>query len=186
MSPGDSAALDHARRIVERSGYQVEGSAGLVYERKRAHWGQPIGPKSRDIMPYYQLYYHIVWATKNREPLITPELEPELHNYLRGKGMEFGGVVHAVGGVEEHVHLAVSIPPRIAVATYIGQLKGASSHWVTHVSPVRVPFEWQEGYGALSFGKRALPRVVDYVLNQHQRHADRRLIPEMERMEGDN
>ena len=137
-------------------------------------------------MPYYQLYYHIVWATKNREPLIVPELEAELHKYLRGKGMELGGVVHAVGGVEEHVHLAVSIPPRIAVATYIGQLKGASSHWVTHVSTQHSPFEWQEGYGVLSFGKRALPRVVDYVIHQHQRHADRRLIPEMERIEGDN
>ncbi|MCB0202166.1 MAG: transposase, partial [Anaerolineae bacterium] len=44
-------------------------------------------------VPYYQLYYHIVWATKNREPLIVPELEAELHKYLRGKGMELGGVV---------------------------------------------------------------------------------------------
>ena len=137
-------------------------------------------------MPYHQLYYHLVWATKKREPLITPDLEADLHHYLRGKVIELGGVVHAVGGMEEHVHLAASIPPRLAVATCVGRLKGASSHWVTHVCPLRLPFEWQDGYGALSFGKRALPQVVAYVLNQRQRHRDRCLIPEMERIEGDD
>jgi putative transposase len=118
--------------------------------------------------------------------LITPELMPELCRYLRGKGMELGGVVHAVGGIEEHVHVAVSIAPRIAVATYIGQLKGASSHWVTHVSSLRLPFAWQEGYGVLSFSKRSLPQVVDYVLHQRERHKSGQLIAEMERDEGDD
>lgn len=119
----------------------------------------------------------VLWPTK-------PYLEPELHQYLRGKGIDFGGIAHAVGGIEDHVHVAASVPLRISVATYIGQLKGASSHWVTHVSDFRLPFEWQEGYGVLSFGKRALPQVVKYVLDQHQRQRDRRLIPEMERVEG--
>ena len=137
-------------------------------------------------MPYHELYYHLVWATKMREPLITPELMPELCRYLRGKGMELGGVVHAVGGIEEHVHVAVSIAPRIAVATYIGQLKGASSHWVTHVSSLRLPFAWQKGYGVLSFGKRSLPQVVDYVLHQRERHKSGQLIAEMEWDEGDD
>jgi putative transposase len=134
-------------------------------------------------MPYYELYYHLVWATKMREPLITRELMPELYQYLRGKGMELGSVVHAVGGIEEHVHITASIAPRIAVAAYVGQLKGASSHWITHVSPSRLPFSWQEGYGALSFGKRALPQVVDYVLHQRERHKSGQLIADMERDE---
>ena len=70
--------------------------------------------------------------------------------------------------------------------TYIGQLKGASSHWVTHVSPFQEPFAWQEGYGVLSFGKRSLPQVVDYVLHQRERHRSGQLIAEMERDEGDD
>jgi putative transposase len=134
-------------------------------------------------MPYWELFYHLVWATKNREPLVTPALEPELHGYLRGKGIELGGVVHAVGGIEDHVHVAVSIPPRIAVATFIGQLKGASSHWVSHLSAHGGPFDWQDGYGALSFGKRALPSVVRYVLAQRERHRTGHLIEEMEQIE---
>ncbi|KAA3664996.1 MAG: IS200/IS605 family transposase [Chloroflexi bacterium] len=83
-------------------------------------------------MAYWQLYYHIVWATKNRRPIIDSTLEPQLHTTIRGKGIELGGVIHAVGGMEEHVHVVASIPPRLAVAFFVGQLKGASSHWVNH------------------------------------------------------
>jgi REP element-mobilizing transposase RayT len=134
-------------------------------------------------MPYWELLYHLVWATKNREPLIIADLESELDKYLRGKGIEMGGIVHAVGGIEDHVHLAVSIPPRIAVATFVGQIKGASSHWVNHLSSHGGPFDWQDGYGALSFGKRSLPAVVRYVTSQRERHRTGRLIEGMERTE---
>lgn len=137
-------------------------------------------------MPYWQLYYHLVWATKERRPLITVDLEPKLHRYLRGKGLDNGGIVHAVGGLEEHVHVVVSVPPRIAVATYVGQLKGASSHWVNHVYKHPDYFQWQEGYGAMSFGKKALPRIVDYVLNQRERHNEKRIIRALERIEIEN
>ncbi len=134
-------------------------------------------------MPYWQLYYHLIWATKDRHPLITANLEVELHRYLRGKGIDNGGIIHAVGGLEEHVHVVASIPPRIAVATYVGQLKGASSHWVNHIYKLPDYFQWQEGYGAISFGKRALPTVVEYVLTQRERHNEKHLIQAMERME---
>jgi len=137
-------------------------------------------------MPYWQLYYHLVWATKNREPLITADLEPELHAYLRGKGLSLGGIVHAVGGVSDHTHVVVSIPPRLAVAGYVGQLKGASSHWVNHLSGFTGPFAWQEGYGVITFSKRSLPDVVRYVLNQHAHHATGDLISAMERIETEN
>jgi len=137
-------------------------------------------------MPYWQLYYHLVWATKNREPLITPELEPELYKYLRGKGLELGGIVHAMGGMEEHVHVVVSIPPRIAAGEYVGKLKGASTHWVTHLSGYREPFAWQEGYGILSFSKRSLPQVVQYVLLQREHHCGGQIMAEMERSDVEN
>ena len=136
-------------------------------------------------MAYWQLYYHVVWTTKLRQPLFTPELEADLHQYLRGKAIELGAIVHAVGGIEDHVHAALSIPPRLAIATHIGQLKGASSHWVTHVSPYKLPFAWQEGYGVLSFAKRSLPSVVRYILNQRQHHYGGQLIAEMERTESE-
>lgn len=137
-------------------------------------------------MPYWQLYYHLIWATKKRYPFITGNLEAELHQYLRGKGIANGGIIHAVGGLDEHIHVVASIPPRLAVATYVGQLKGASAHWINHIYKHPDHFQWQEGYGAISFGKRALPRVVEYVLTQRERHNEKRLIRAMERLEIEN
>ncbi|NIR49032.1 IS200/IS605 family transposase [candidate division KSB1 bacterium] len=96
-------------------------------------------------MPYWELYYHIVWSTKNREPMITEELESDLHQYLRGKGISLEGIIHAVGGIEDHVHVAASIPPKIALADFISDLKGASSHWVNHVHGHSYYFGWQTG-----------------------------------------
>lgn len=134
-------------------------------------------------MPYWKLYYHLVWATHSRAPLIVAELEPGLHNYLRGKAIDLGGYVHGVGGIEDHVHLVVSIPPRIAISKFIGQVKGASSHWVNHLTDYAGRFRWQEGYGVFSFGKRALSFVVDYVREQRRRHEEGRLVAMMERFE---
>ena len=64
-------------------------------------------------MPYWQLYYHFIWGTKNRLPLIDAALEPDLYRAVAAKAQVLGGFVHAVGGVEDHVHLAVSVPPKI-------------------------------------------------------------------------
>lgn len=134
-------------------------------------------------MAYWQLYYHIVWATKGRDLLITSEIESALYKYLRGKVISLGGVFHAVGGLDDHLHLVVSIPPKIAVADFVGKLKGASSHWVNHNDVYDSALYWQDGYGAFSFGKRALPRVVDYVLNQREHHARQDLWLGLERIE---
>jgi len=123
-------------------------------------------------MPYWKLYYHFVWSTKNRLSLINPILEQDM-----------GGFVHTVGGMEEHVHLAVSIPPKIALAKFIGDVKGNSSHYVNHVVKPDFEFYWQDEYGVLSFGERNLASVVRYIHNQKQHHADGTLIAAMERMD---
>jgi REP element-mobilizing transposase RayT len=78
-------------------------------------------------MPYYQLFYHLVWSTKNREPLLTPQVEPIIHNYLRTKAIGLGATVFALNGIENHIHIVASIPPRIAVAKFVGQIKAVAS-----------------------------------------------------------
>lgn len=134
-------------------------------------------------MPYWKLYYHFVWSTKNRLPLIDSTLEPELYRVIVAKAQDMGGFVHAIGGMEEHAHLAVSIPPKLAPAKFIGDVKGNSSHYVNHVVKPDFEFYWQDEYGVLSFGERNLPSVVRYIHNQKQRHADGTLIAAMERMD---
>ncbi|MCK6584652.1 MAG: IS200/IS605 family transposase [Anaerolineales bacterium] len=77
-------------------------------------------------MPYWKLHYHFVWGTKNRLPLIDSTLEPELYRAIAAKAHAMSGFIHAIGGIEDHVHLAVSIPPKLAPSKFIGDVKGNS------------------------------------------------------------
>ncbi len=82
-----------------------------------------------------------------------------------------------MSGIEDHVRVALSIPPKRAVAEMVGQLKGGSSHFVPHEIAPEVGFAWQREYGALSFSERGLPKVVAYIRNQRQHHAADTLWP---------
>jgi putative transposase len=131
-------------------------------------------------MPYWKLYYHFIWATKNRLPLIDAVIEPQLYRAIAAKVKSMEGIVHAIGGVEDHVHLAVSIPPKLAPAKFIGDVKGNSSHYINYVVKPDFEFHWQNEYGLVSFGEKDLPTVVRYIHNQKQHHAERALIAAME------
>jgi len=134
-------------------------------------------------MPYWQLYYHFIWGTKNRLPLIDSTLEPELYRVIVAKAQKLEGFVHAIGGIEDHVHLGVSFPPKGSPAKFIGDVKGNSSHYVNHVIKPDFEFYWQDEYGVLSFGERNLASVVRYIHDQKQHHAEGTLIAAMERMD---
>lgn len=151
-----------------------------AYVLSEGRWAPWFSYNFRLPMPYWRLFYHAVWTTRNREALIEPAREQDLHRYLWEKARTLGGLPHAVGGIEDHIHLALSIPPRLAVSIAIGQLKGASSHFVTHVVAPDSGFAWQGEYGVLSFSERALPKVVAYVRRQRQHHAAGTLQPRLE------
>ena len=74
-------------------------------------------------MSLWRLYYHIVWATKERQPLITSNKETELYNYIIDKSNSLNCILHAIGGIEDHIHLVVSIPPTIAIAEFVKKFK---------------------------------------------------------------
>jgi REP element-mobilizing transposase RayT len=114
--------------------------------------------------------------------LIDTILEPELCRAIAAKAQSLGGFVHALGGMEDHAHLAVSVPPKLAPAKFIGDVKGNSSHYVNHVIRPNFEFYWQDEYGVLSFGERNLAAVVRYIHNQKEHHADGTLIAALERM----
>jgi REP element-mobilizing transposase RayT len=125
----------------------------------------------------------MVWSTKDREPLIQPEFEADLHNVIAGKAQELGAFVYAVGGIEDHAHLVASVPPSISLAEFIGQVKGNSSHFVNHVPAPTMHFAWQAEYGVVSFGGKQLDFVVKYVKNQRKHHLEGQVIPFLERYE---
>ncbi len=135
-------------------------------------------------MALWRLYYHLVWATKKRTPLITEDIESDLHGYIIGKADSLRCVTHAVGGIEDHLHLLVSIPPKLSLSDFVNQIKGSSSHYVNHnFENYRKKFSWQRGYGVFSLGRKQLPEAEDYVVSQKQHHSEGNLIPWLEKIE---
>jgi putative transposase len=136
-------------------------------------------------MPYCHLYYHVVWSTKNRHPFLTAKVEPTIYSYLRSKAIGLGGTVFTIGGIEDHVHMVVSIPAKIAVADFVGKVKGVASTRLNKEHPGEIPFAWQAEYGAFTFDGKRLANIIAYVERQKEHHAQNNLIPVLERIEGE-
>src|SRR5436190_17279619 len=94
--------------------------------------------------------YHCVFSTKNRAKIITSELQERLWPYMGGIARDNGMKALAIGGIEDHVHLLLSLPSTLAIAKAIQWIKGNSSKWVHETFPDLAHFAWQEGYGAFS------------------------------------
>lgn len=132
-------------------------------------------------MPFCHLYYHFVWATYDRLPLITPKRETSLYSFIRLKTKELGGTIHAVGGIVDHVHVIAEIPASLAIADYIKQLKGSSSRYLNVTHPILdAKFKWQHEYAAFSLSKRNLAIAITYVESQPQHHAAQTTIATLE------
>jgi len=131
-------------------------------------------------MPYWRLFYHLIWATKGREPLITPAIEPALYRFLRARANKrFAVSLFVIGGMPDHVHILTSLSPNTALADFVQDLKGSSSYFVTE--ELGIPFQWQRGYGVFSISEQDVPRVVAYVRRQKTHHARGDWIPAWER-----
>jgi putative transposase len=117
--------------------------------------------------------------------LLVAKVETEVHHYLKGRCINTPGVfIHEIGGIEDHVHLCVTIPPTLLISQFVGQLKGASSHEINQKlrDGQRKVLEWQDGYGVVSFGSRDLPWVIEDVRNQRERHARGKIEQRLERI----
>lgn len=119
---------------------------------------------------YSSSLFHCVYSTKGRRKLITPDLSERLWPYLGGIARENGMKALAVGGVEDHVHLLLSLPSTLAVAKAIQLLKGGSSKWIHDTIPAHRAFAWQEGYGAFSIGASQVGVTEAYIRSQPEHH----------------
>jgi REP element-mobilizing transposase RayT len=123
---------------------------------------------------------HCVFATKQRRPLIKPDLQQRLWPYLGGIARENKMKALIVGGVEDHVHVLLSIPSTLSVAKSIQLLKGNSSKWIHDTFRERWEFEWQEGYGAFSIGVSGIAETTKYIQSQAEHHRTMTFREELE------
>ncbi|WP_193213049.1 IS200/IS605 family transposase [Luteolibacter marinus] len=116
---------------------------------------------------------HVIFSTKDRMPLLTPAVRPDLHAYLATVARHGDGECYRVGGVADHVHLAVRLSRTVSIADLIGELKTSSSKWLKDRSPALSKFSWQRGYAAFSICPRDRDAVISYIDAQEEHHKTR-------------
>jgi putative transposase len=119
-------------------------------------------------MPKYWLFYHFTWSTKNRLPLIDDDNRVILYKSIISKSVELGASVLAINGMDDHMHLLVSVSPTVSPSILIGQIKGVSSHLVRRSGWKE--FKWQKEYAIKAVTESQLPIVILYIQNQQKHH----------------
>ena len=119
---------------------------------------------------FASLPVHLVFSTKNREPLITGELQTRLFQYIGGTLNLRNSPLLAAGGMPDHVHLLVSLNKQLALSDLLRELKSSSSKWVHETFADSRGFAWQAGYGAFAASHSNLPEIKRYIADQAQHH----------------
>jgi putative transposase len=116
------------------------------------------------------LYYHFVFSTKQRNPVIAPAIQPHLFEYIGGLCRARESKLLAAGGMPDHIHLLVSMSREWAVSDFLRDIKANSSKCARKLLQLRHRFEWQEGYGAFSVSHSKLVDVKGYLGRQAEHH----------------
>ena len=113
---------------------------------------------------------HIVFSTKDRKPVLDLPVRHDLHAYLATVARNADCECYCVGGVADHVHLAIRLSRTITIAKLVGKLKTSSSKWLKTQSPKLEGFAWQKGYGSFSVGPADLGALRQYIETQEEHH----------------
>ncbi|MCA8913513.1 MAG: IS200/IS605 family transposase [Planctomycetes bacterium] len=127
---------------------------------------------------YTRILVHMVFATHERRPLIHGDLKPELHAYMAGTIRNLGTHLYALNGVEDHCHLIIDLPPKLALADFANKLKAGATKWAKQNG--EGDFGWQRGYGAFSMNQESLDRAIRYVEGQEEHHRKQSFREELE------
>lgn len=119
---------------------------------------------------YANLMIHYIFSTKNRKPTLADTFRDQVFSYMAGicKDEDFHPI--AIGGIENHAHVLVGLPPRISVSRAVQLIKGLSSKWINDRFITDRSFAWQSGYGAFSIGVSQLDATKIYIHNQEKHH----------------
>ncbi|HLA69493.1 MAG TPA: IS200/IS605 family transposase [Bacteroidota bacterium] len=129
---------------------------------------------------YVQLFYHFIWSTKNREPVINEEIKALLRESFGLKAEELKLRILECDGIEDHMHILLSSPATLAPSDIAKHLKGASSHHVNE-NISQMNFHWQDGYGVVSVSPKDILAVRGYIRNQKEHHGKGTLNERLER-----
>jgi putative transposase len=116
---------------------------------------------------------HLIWSTKDRQRWLEPGIREATHAFLAGTVRQCDCEAYRVGGVADHIHLAVRLPRTLSVADLVKEIKTASSKWIKTQDASLHSFAWQQGYSAFSVGMSQKEKLLHYIDNQEEHHRTR-------------
>ena len=131
-------------------------------------------------MSHTCLNYHLVFATKQRRPLLSGNVMPRLSKYLGGIIHDLDGSMAEANGMEDHIHIAATLPPIHAIADVMREVKAGTSAWMHRDFADMHDFAWQDGYSVFTVSQSGMPDVIEYIRRQKEHHTKRSFMEELE------
>lgn len=129
---------------------------------------------------YSSLWYHLIWSTKNREPLIENKWKWQLYEHIK----EFCKIeeyhLDFINGTPDHVHLLISPKPTFALSDIVRDIKRDSYYWVKEQNLSERHFSWQDGYGVFTVSPSMVKKARNYIRNQEKHHQNKTFEQENE------
>jgi putative transposase len=119
---------------------------------------------------YSEIHIHFVFATQFKNALISESWEKRLYEYMIAIIHNHGHKVLAINGMPDHVHVLVGHRPEQGISDLVRIVKSTSSKWINEEELARSKFAWKAGFGAFSYSKSDLPKVINYIKNQKEHH----------------
>jgi len=119
---------------------------------------------------YSQIFYHVVFAVRNRRALITPHIKVDLYKYMAGIINNQKQKLFIINGMPDHIHMLLNCKPDVNLSSLVREIKEHSSKHINDKFEVQWKFTWQDGFGAFSNSKRELPYIINYIKDQENHH----------------
>jgi putative transposase len=127
---------------------------------------------------YTQIHFQIVFTVQNKESVIQSTWKDELYKYIAGIIRNNKHKLLAINGMPDHIHILIGYRPAQALSDLVQDIKGSSSKWINEKGFVPCRFSWQQGYGAFSYSKADLSKIIGYIQHQYEHHTGKTFLDE--------
>src|SRR5258705_3630582 len=131
---------------------------------------------------YTQLHIQLLFAVKHRAALIQKEWKPRLHQYITAIFQHNEHKMLQVNSMPDHIHIFIGMRPHQSISALVQNVKTESTKWIKENKFCKSSFAWQEGFGAFSYSKTHVDRVIRYILNQEAHHKKETFLNEYRKM----
>jgi len=131
---------------------------------------------------YTQIFYHIVFTTKERRPVLAKERREDLFRYVWGIIKNKQSHLYRIGGVEDHIHILTSLHPTVALAAFVKAIKVGSNEWIKENRVFPDFTHWQDGYSAFTQSQHEKDRLIEYIKGQEEHHKKESFRDELRRL----